>query len=411
MADTLLFIHGTGVRKDGFDQTMALLRRGLEGKLQIEIEGVCWGPHLGVNVDDRAIEQVLPIALTKADEIGPEEIGVRAALWAELLRDPLLELRMASMRPPAQGVQNAALPGVQAPDMAMIDMVSTVARRVSDPLPGEVKAQDIREPALWLIKQPLLGSAASAAGDPLDTDLVNAVARVIVAKALIGYRNEIGTGPSALYVADDRDRLVQSIVDLFPKTKGLGTWLWSGMKALAEGVATHYGRDRRTGLMNGVSPGVGDILLYERRGDDILAEIENKIVALHEQKKRVVVLGHSLGGIMMVDLLTRSRQAGPLPVTKLITVGSQAPVLFKFDALGTMRLKEALPAGAPYRPWLNFFDRNDFLSFCASRAFPGVAAGIEDFEIESNVSFPEAHSAYFRQPAFYSKIAESWPAP
>jgi hypothetical protein len=411
MADTLLFIHGTGVRRSGFDQTMALLRNGFRAKPQVEIDGVCWGPDFGVDIDDKAIEQVLPPALAKADEIGPEEIGFRAALWAELLRDPLIELRMASMRPPAQGVQNAALPGMRAPDIAMTDMVTDMSRKVADPLPGEVKADDIRAAALWLLKQPLLGSAAAAAGDALDADLVKAVARVIVAKALIGYRDELGTGPSALYVADDRDRLVAAIVDLFPKTKGLGSWLWDGVKSLAEGAATHYGRDRRTGLMNGVSPGLGDILLYERRGDDILAAIETKILALADQKKRVVVLAHSLGGIMMVDLLSRARQAGSLPVAKLITVGSQAPVLFKFDALGTMRPKHPLPAGAPYRPWLNIFDRNDFLSFCATRAFPGAARGIEDFEVASNVAFPEAHSAYFRQPSFYSKIIESWPQP
>src|SRR6516164_9676973 len=99
MTDVLLFIHGTGVRRTGFDQTMALLRKGFEGKLLIEIDGICWGPDLGVNVDDQAIAQVLPPALAKAEEIGAEEMGVRAALWAELLRDPLLELQMASMRP------------------------------------------------------------------------------------------------------------------------------------------------------------------------------------------------------------------------------------------------------------------------------------------------------------------------
>jgi pimeloyl-ACP methyl ester carboxylesterase len=411
MADTLLFIHGTGVRKEGYDQTMALLRKNFKDILRIDIDGICWGPDLGVNVDAQAIEQVLPPTLMKAGEIGPEDIGVRAALWAELLRDPLLELRMASMRPPAADKQNSALPGVQAPDIALTSMLSSFAQKVSDPLPGEVEAQDVREATLWLIREPLLKSAAAAAGDPTDKDLVEAVARAIVAKTLVGYRGEMGVGPSALYVADDRDALVDAIVKSFPETKGLGSWLWAGVKALAEGAATYYGRDRRTGLMNGVSPGIGDILLYERRGDAILAEVEKRILALAEQKKRVIVLGHSLGGIMIVDLLSRAREAGPLPVTKLITVGSQAPVLFKFDALGTMRLKEALPAGSPYRPWLNIFDRNDFLSFCASRAFPGVTDGIEDFEVESNVSFPEAHSAYFRQPSFYSKIAESWPKP
>ncbi len=36
---------------------------------------------------------------------------------------------------------------------------------------------------------------------------------------------------------------------------------------------------------------------------------------------------------MLVDLLSRQREV-PLPVSSLITVGSQAPMLFKFDALG-----------------------------------------------------------------------------
>jgi hypothetical protein len=407
MADTLLFIHGTGVRQEGFDKTMALLKKGLIG-LPIEIDGVCWGPKFGVSVDEEAIEDILPKSLTMAQDPGPEEIGTETALWAELMRDPLLELRMASMRPPAS-VQNAALPGVDLPDVVLTNNLSLVAQTISDPLPGEVKAQDIRQAALWLATQPLLKSAAAAMGDADHPDLVRAAARAIVAKTLIDYRGEIGTGPSALYVAKDREDLVEAIMARFPATMGLGSWLKDGMIGFAESIATWYGRDRKTGLMNNASPGIGDILLYQRRGDQILTEIENKIVALAAQNTRVIVLGHSLGGIMIVDLLSRRRDAGPLPVTQLITVGSQAPVLFKFDALGTMRPTEALPEGTPYRPWLNFFDRNDFLSFCASRAFPGVATGIRDFEIASKVSFPEAHSAYFHQDSFYQEIIESWP--
>ena len=70
MADTLLFIHGTGVRQEGYDQTMALLRKGFKNVLPVDIDGVCWGPDLGVNVDAKAIEQVLPPTLMKAAEIG-----------------------------------------------------------------------------------------------------------------------------------------------------------------------------------------------------------------------------------------------------------------------------------------------------------------------------------------------------
>ena len=161
--------------------------------------------------------------------------------------------------------------------------------------------------------------------------------------------------------------------------------------------------------MRGVTPGLGDILLYERRGDDILAAIEGRILELTADGQPIVVLGHSLGGIMLVDLLSRVRAAGPLLVAKLVTVGSQSPILFKFDALGTLRPLVAQAGGRPYVPWLNVFDRNDFLSFCASRAFPGVTAGIEDFEVISGVPFPDAHGAYFRQPAFYEKLVRAWP--
>ncbi|UIY40826.1 hypothetical protein [Methylobacterium radiotolerans] len=412
MADALLFIHGTGVRQEGYHQTMALLAKGLKAcGLKVFLDGVCWGPVLGVSVEAKDIEEVMPPAFVRAGEIGPEEIGVRTALWAELLRDPLLELRMAAMRPPANDAQNAALPGDAPPDILLNRRLIAFEQTVTDPLPGEVPAQAVREASQWLRSEPLLAEAAIAAGDADDPDLVGAVARAIVAKALARYRKDIGTGPSALYVADDRDGLEEAIVKKFPATRGIGSWLSDGVKGLAEGAATYYGRDRRGGLMSNASPGVGDIMYYQRRGGDILQMIEEKIIDLSDKNYRVIVLAHSLGGIMMVDLLSRPRPSGRLPVAKLITVGSQAPMLFKFDALGTMRRKQPLPAGMPYQPWLNIYDRNDFLSFCASRAFPGAATGIEDAEVQSNVAFPEAHSAYFRQADFFKKIAESWPKP
>jgi pimeloyl-ACP methyl ester carboxylesterase len=161
--------------------------------------------------------------------------------------------------------------------------------------------------------------------------------------------------------------------------------------------------------MNSISPGIGDTLLYQRRGDDILAAIEKKIVELSADSAKLVVLGHSLGGIMLVDLLSRQRPAGRLKVSKLITVGSQSPMLLKFDALGSMRRKGPFSPEAPFTPWLNVFDRNDFLSFCGSRAFPGIAAGIDDFEVASGVPFPDAHSAYFSLDTLYTKIAATWP--
>lgn len=409
MAAKLLFIHGTGVRQAGYHQTMADLAAGLAkaGRKDVVVDGLPWGDQLGVKVDDAAIDSVLPPARTRgfADDWEP-------ALWAGLLEDPLLELRMAAMRqgpPPAP--DSEVLPGAGSPaDVQIQNRIAAVQQNAKDPLPGGVPAEQIRAAAQWLQGQPVVGRAAVGAPSPTDPDLIDAVARAIVAKALVELRGDVGAGPDALYVIADRRALVAQVAALLaPQTKGLGGWLKDQFKELAEAQATAFGKGRRVDLMRGVTPGVGDILHYERRGDDILAAIEAKILDLGKDGSPLVALGHSLGGIMLVDLLSRPRPAGALPVVQLVTVGSQAPALFKFDALGSLRLPNGVSTARPFTPWLNVFDRNDFLSFCASRAFPGAPTGIADYEVSSGVPFPEAHGAYFRLPAFYQKLASACP--
>lgn len=412
MGGTLLFIHGTGVRKAGFEQSMESLAAGLKkaGRPDIAVAGFLWGDPLGVKIDDAAIDAVLPPA--KAKDVGADDSQWEAALWAQLLEDPLFELRMAAIRDVGPGgVQAAPLPGVgQLPDIVVSTRVAALPGKLQDPLPGGVSAAVIGRAASDIGPSPELAQAALAAPDPDDPDLNRAIARAIVAEALVRSRGEIGEGPDALYVVADRRDLVELVANmLVPATKGLGGWLFDKIKGAAEVWATGYGKKRRDGLMTGAGPGIGDIMLYQRRGDAILSAIESEILRLAAKGGPLVVLGHSLGGIMLVDLLSRPRASGPLPVEKLITVGSQSPAFFACDALETMRRNQALPSGTPFVPWLNVFDRNDFLSFCASRAFPGAPAGIEDFEIASGVSFPDSHSAYFRQDSFYSKIVSAWP--
>jgi|SRR5271166_1072719 len=105
---------------------------------------------------------------------------------------------------------------------------------------------------------------------------------------------------------------------------------------------------------------------------------------------------------MLVDLL--SRPDAP-KINRLVTVGSQSPLFFAIDALESLRRR----AGErPFTPWLNIFDRNDFLSFCAERTFPNVK-GIADNEVVSGVPFPESHSAYWHLNDVYSMIAAFWP--
>jgi hypothetical protein len=401
MAKILLFIHGTGVRQAGYNQTLNKIVAGMRnaGRDDVNVTGFLWGDPFGCQITDQAVQAVLPQANVMA--VGGDAPW-EAALWRQLLDDPLFELRMAAIRTPQIVTGGAPLPGARLPDVEVTGRVSSLGSRIQDPLPGGILAKGLSAAAKELANNPVLARAAVAAPKAADRDLNDAIARAIVAMVLVESRGEAGEGPDALYVIEDRRALVNAVALQLFATAGLGGWLSDKIKNAAEAWGTNYGRKRREDLMVGAGPGVGDVLLYQRRGDVILDAIEKEIVKLAADGP-IAVLGHSLGGIMLVDLL--SRAGDRLPVECLVTVGSQAPALYVCDALRTMRSRQPLPHDTPFVPWLNVFDRNDFLSFCASRCFIGAPVGIEDFEVTSGVSFPEAHSSYFRQKSFYQKLA------
>jgi hypothetical protein len=85
-------------------------------------------------------------------------------------------------------------------------------------------------------------------------------------------------------------------------------------------------------------------------------------------------------------------------VERLVTVGSQSPLLYEIGALASLKPGQPLPQDFP--PWLNIFDRNDMLSYVASRLFPLA----KDFEVESGQPFPDAHSAYFANEQAWAEI-------
>jgi hypothetical protein len=142
---------------------------------------------------------------------------------------------------------------------------------------------------------------------------------------------------------------------------------------------------------------LGDILLYQARGDEVRQFIRDKIM---QAMPPVTVVAHSLGGIACVDLLALPN---PPPIGCLVTAGSQSPLLYEIGALSSVKPPKPLPPGFP--PWLNFYDRNDFLSYVARRLFPTVT----DIEVESGQPFPNSHSAYFGNAAVWQEIREFMP--
>lgn len=394
----LFFVHGTGVRRAGYEQTLSDIKKGLAkaGRGDIEVAGVSWGEQAGVKVTAQLIEQMLPPGAAKGE--APTDPEREAALWATLMDDPLFELRVVALRPREP---TEMLPGQPLPSEAFKRKLRNLA--LSDaPLPGEVAPEALRAAADWLADgegSPVATEAATAAGSENDPALIEAAARALVAYALAISRGEPGTGPDALYLREERAALVEQVEKrLTEGVMGIDDWLRDKLKEWALAKATAYGKDRRTGLMTAVSPGTGDILLTQRRGEAVQQLLKSEIEKLQDD---VAVIGHSLGGVHLVNLLSGPDR--PKNVTKLITVGSQAAFFTACDAMATLRLGKALEPS--FAQWLNFYDRNDFLSFCAARSFTG-GKGIIDVEVTSGMPFPDSHGAYWRMPKVYEDIVQ-----
>jgi len=104
----------------------------------------------------------------------------------------------------------------------------------------------------------------------------------------------------------------------------------------------------------------------------------------------VVLLGHSLGGIACVDLLLES---DPPKVPLLVTIGSQAPLLYEVNALSGMPYDPNAKLPSTFPKWLNVYDRDDLLSYVGGKLFPDW---VEDFHAGSGIPFPDSHGAYWR---------------
>jgi hypothetical protein len=190
-----------------------------------------------------------------------------------------------------------------------------------------------------------------------------------------------------------------------------------GVPSLAAGIrrdavmkiVTNYFEPRRDTLIDIIGAQMlSDVIGYQRHRGSIHAilreELERAVDAADGAPVLPVAL--SLGGIALVDLLGEWRDA---PVEACVTVGSQAPLLYTFDAIPSMPYDEARP---PYLPvsWLNVYDTRDFLSFLAEPLFrrsDGLAS-VVDLRVHSGKDFPKSHSAYWELSAVWEAIATAF---
>jgi len=176
----------------------------------------------------------------------------------------------------------------------------------------------------------------------------------------------------------------------------VGAFVW-------QNAVTELGKRHRVKIMNGFSAFVQSIVLYMREAEAVQKSITNAIRAVAADED-IVVVGHSLGGMAAVDVLSNPTTYDLLDGRKvklLVTVGSQAPWVYYLRGLSSLRPEN--PAVRPFSPWLNIYDENDLLSFCAAGVFAD-AVDVVDEPIEQGMPFPAAHTNYFQFDGVYDLI-------
>ncbi|MFJ7268745.1 hypothetical protein ACIQV3_19235 [Streptomyces sp. NPDC099050] len=440
-----LLVHGTGVRRERHDTLFALIRDRLTARFPGAVVDSCfWGERYGATLSahGRSVPGLgAPGAVSGADD---EEV----AEWGLLVADPLCELRVLAEagwdtgagggsdggsgggpwgdpegdfgREPGgdssgdfDGDSSGGFGGDLGDDAFAMPGVRSAGERVLELLAEVPGVQGGGEQAALLLGTGLAAGfpaaleavsrsaeAARAGGrataEPQARELAKVLARAVTAAALAS------AGAEADCTGTERDRLVELITArLGGDARVPGARAAAVLGRLAMRVTTQPLLNAwRGSLTVGATPALGDILRYQARGADLRTFLHERITA---EPGPTVLIGHSLGGIALVDLLALAAARGePVPgVELLVTVGSQAPFLHELGALAGVVPGSKLPYAFPR--WLNVYDRQDVLSYLAEPVFPGDPR-VSDQEIGSRQPFPACHSAYWKQDSLYACI-------
>lgn len=421
----LVLVHGTGVRTTDYNDTLAVVREQLIGRADVRVVECNWGESQGCRLHaGGASVPTYDSTRNLGGALDPSE--EEQALWGLLLRDPQAELRLLSLR----ANTSERLPLGAMPAEALIIQLEKLS--ISWDTEGLLREtltsgglRDVFGEAIGtILDSDALRDAIASASEPFAGERA-AVARALVAQAA-ALRRDQGYDPAIRLDAARRDRLVSLLIDSLggvPRGMGaqLGKHAWQLAAAITNSVVTtvgtYYAQFRRGRLTDAAVFKVGDILLYQAKGEEIRRTIARSVshaqaeVNVHLERRefsKLAIVAHSLGGIAAIDLLAEDRRKPDGRreldgVSLLVTLGSQAPFLYEIGALTSLPYGMKLPANFP--AWLNFYDLSDFLSYVGGdeKLF---GAQIEDRRVSSGQPFPSSHSAYFRNPLVWQEILE-----
>ncbi len=162
---------------------------------------------------------------------------------------------------------------------------------------------------------------------------------------------------------------------------------------------------------------IGDVFEYlsSRSRDGKSAKIVSRIseaimessAAAEENEEPLLLIGHSLGGVIAFDILNNF--LSDITVDYFVSVGSQIALFAELDQYASKmdpssyanpRCSRAARS-ANIRTWLNVYDLNDIFSYAAK----GVFSGVDDYEFDTGYGLLSAHGGYFKRPSFYRRLA------
>jgi hypothetical protein len=376
----VLHVHGTGVREPGYSTGFTAFRdRLLAMRPAVRVEPCYWGGDQGARLRAEGV------SIPAGRDGTPDQADQDVALWSLLAADPLFELSTLAAATGEAAFDPMAVPAAE----KLIAQARGLPDDLAELTAGLGLAEVFPRAVRTVQESEEIGLLRSADLEP--ADLRRPFARAVVAQSLL-LAAEAGQAPVD---GAHRDALVSAIVAaLGGSDRGLALAAGRlGLRlALKMGVTKPVER-RRQAITRSTSALAGDVLMYLSRGAGIRDHLRSRIEAAGDD---VVVVAHSLGGVAAVDLLATTA----LPsVSGLVTVGSQAPLLYELGALPSLEFGAPLPPAFPR--WLNVFDRRDLLSFTSGGLFPGR---VTDLEVDNRWPFPQAHTTYFGNDAFYEAL-------
>jgi len=402
---TVIFVHGTGGRKEAYAETLQQIEQALQKRRpNAKLVPCLWGDALGAKLNAGGASIPNYKEAQGGHKLTPEEESVR--LWEALYKDPFYEMRLFGLRPLQT---QRAVPGQFTPSQEFrgrVEALSTATELQSklNILGIGIVFKQACEVITGADSRPF-GRLLETTSSPLDGDYA-AIARAIVSVSrLLCKEQEIY--PWLLVNDQLRDEAVDAIQKTLTRdetSRGvLLDWTRSQLTGLALGFGTNQIRRKRGAVMDSAYPFAGDIMIYQAKGKEIREFIRSQIE--NEQvEPPVILLSHSLGGIACVDLLIEQDLRDK--VKCLVTVGSQAPFFYEIDALQTLPYGDPLPDHFP--KWLNIYDLRDFLSYVGNceGIFPGK---LTDVQVDNRQPFPEAHGAYWANDQTWNAIEKVLP--